>query len=391
MTGFTPPPLVWETLGDVRAEAERFPGGAIDLTIGTPTDPPPPAVVAALGGSGAGAGLPAVDRHAAAPAGRVGLDGPPARRHRAGRPGRGHRRARRSWSPACRSGCGCAAPDRDTVLYPAISYPTYAMGATLASVRSVAGAGHRRPAPSTSPPSTADDAARALCLWRTRPGNPTGALDDLGAAAAWGRSHGVPGAERRVLRRAHLGRAGPHDPRARRRRACSPSTRSRSGRTWPGCGAASTRATPTSSASSPRCASTPGSWCPGPVQAAATVALADDVHVDEQRARYRRRLDVMLEALRRCGFAVELPGGAFYLWVPAADGDGAALTRWFAEPGRAARHPRRDLRARRRRLRPPRPGPARRGHRPGRGAPRRGGRRHRMTGRGGRAPGMMGR
>src|SRR3546814_2931792 len=28
-------------------------------------------------------------------------------------------------------------PDRDTVLYPAISYPTYAMGATLAGCRAV--------------------------------------------------------------------------------------------------------------------------------------------------------------------------------------------------------------------------------------------------------------
>ena len=28
-------------------------------------------------------------------------------------------------------------PDRDTVLYPSVSYPTYAMGATLAGARSV--------------------------------------------------------------------------------------------------------------------------------------------------------------------------------------------------------------------------------------------------------------
>ena len=282
-------------------------------------------------------------------------------------------------------------PERDTVLYPAISYPTYAMGATLASIRSVAGAGRRRPAPSTSPRSTAEDAARALCLWTNSPGNPTGALDDLGAAAAWGRSHDVPVLSDECYAELTWAGPGPHHPRARRRRACSPSTRCPSGRTWPGCGAASTRATPTSSASSPRCASTPGSWSPGPVQAAATVALADDVHVDEQRARYRRRLDVMLEALRTCGFVVEPPGGAFYLWVPAADGDGAALTRWFASAGRAARHPWRDLRAGRRRVRPPRPCPARRRHRPGGGAPRGGGRGTGMTGRGGRAPGMMGR
>ena len=54
----------------------------------------------------------------------------------------------------------------------------------------------------------AADAARALCLWVNTPGNPAGGLDDLGAAAAWGRAHGVPVLQRRVLRRVHLGRAG---------------------------------------------------------------------------------------------------------------------------------------------------------------------------------------
>jgi len=36
-------------------------------------------------------------------------------------------------------------------------------------------------------------------------------------------------------------------------------------------------------------------------------------------------------ALRAAGLPVDAPGGAFYLWVPAPDGDGAALTRRFAE------------------------------------------------------------
>ena len=36
------------------------------------------------------------------------------------------------------------------------------------------------------------DAARALVLWSNSPSNPTGALGDLGAEAAWGRAHGVP-------------------------------------------------------------------------------------------------------------------------------------------------------------------------------------------------------
>src|SRR3546814_8047083 len=54
-------------------------------------------------------------------------------------------------------------PDRDTVLYPAISYPTYAMGATLAGCRAV---------PFLDLDEIAeDDAARALCLWVNVPGN----------------------------------------------------------------------------------------------------------------------------------------------------------------------------------------------------------------------------
>src|SRR3569623_3345666 len=36
------------------------------------------------------------------------------------------------------------------------------------------------------------DAERALCLWVNTPGNPAGGLDDLGAAAAWGRDRGIP-------------------------------------------------------------------------------------------------------------------------------------------------------------------------------------------------------
>jgi succinyldiaminopimelate transaminase len=330
VSGFTPPPLVWETLGDVRAEAERHPGGAIDLTIGTPTDPPPPAVVAALGGSGQERGYPpsigSAELRAAASdwmARRLGATVPPeqvaatvgSKELVAGVP---------QWLRLRR-------PERDTVLYPAISYPTYAMGATLASIRSVA-------VPVT-PSGTldltaiaAEDAARALCLWTNSPGNPTGALDDLDAAASWGRSHDVPvlsdecyaeltwsGPARTILEHGDAGVLAVH------------SLSKRSNLAGVRCGFYAGDADLVGFLSQVR--KHAGFMVPGPVQAAATVALRDDVHVDEQRARYRRRLDVMLEALRACGFAIEPPGGAFYLWVPAADGDGAALTRWFA--GRA--------------------------------------------------------
>ena len=107
---------------------------------------------------------------------------------RSGRRVRRHEGVRRR---RCRSGCKLRTPARDTVLYPAVAYPTYEMGAILAGCRPV-------PVPPTPDGGLdlgaidAADAARALLLWVNSPSNPTGALDDLGAAAAWGRAHGVP-------------------------------------------------------------------------------------------------------------------------------------------------------------------------------------------------------
>jgi len=47
--GFRPPPYPYDRLDDLRRVAAALPGGAVDLSIGTPCDPPPPAVVRALG------------------------------------------------------------------------------------------------------------------------------------------------------------------------------------------------------------------------------------------------------------------------------------------------------------------------------------------------------
>ncbi len=74
-----------------------------------------------------------------------------------------------------------------------------------------------------------------------------------------------------------------------------------------------------------------GFMVPGPVQAAAVAAWADDAHVDDQRERYRARLDAMATALAKAGVDVALPAGAFYLWAPAPDGDAWALARRLAE------------------------------------------------------------
>jgi aspartate/methionine/tyrosine aminotransferase len=73
---------------------------------------------------------------------------------------------------------------------------------------------------------------------------------------------------------------------------------------------------------------------PGPVQAAGVVAFDDDRHVDEQRQRYLRRLEILAAALRAAGIEVRRPPGTFYLWVAAPGGDAWGLAqRLAAEAG----------------------------------------------------------
>ena len=219
-------------------------------------------------------------------------------------------------------------PERDTVLYPAISYPTYEMGATLAGCRAVPVALDEAWRLDLGSIDEAD-AARALCLWVNTPGNPAGGLDDLGAVAAWGRAHGVPvfsdecyveftwdGPPRTVLEHGTDGVIAVHSLSKRSNLAGA-----RVG-FYAGDGdlvhyLAEVR-------------KHAGFMVPGPVQAAAVAAWADDQHVDEQRARYRERLDLLADVLDDEGLDVSQPGGAFYLWVPAPDGDAWALTERLA-------------------------------------------------------------
>jgi aspartate/methionine/tyrosine aminotransferase len=70
---------------------------------------------------------------------------------------------------------------------------------------------------------------------------------------------------------------------------------------------------------------------PGPVQHAAIVALADDQHVEQQRNRYWNRMLRLREILAALELPVQLPAGAFYLWLAVPDGDAWAAARLLAE------------------------------------------------------------
>jgi succinyldiaminopimelate transaminase len=316
--GFVPPPYPYDRLDAAKAKAAAHDGGVVDLSVGTPCDPPPAAVVAALSSSNTERGYPAsIGSEALRSAISRWID----------------RRFDVAIAPIDIAACigtkefvattpqflRLRQPERDTVLYPTYAYPTYEMGAIFAGCRPVPVAHHADGSLDLASIDPAD-AARALCLWVNSPSNPTGALDDLGAAAAWGRAndvivlsdecyceftwdrpmssilqHGADGvlAVHSLSKRSNLAGvrvgfyAGDHDLvhylQEVRKHA--------------------------------------GMMVPGPAQAAGVIALDDDAHVVEQRDRYRRRLELMSDVVTAwSGIKVPLPAGGFYLWADVGDG-----------------------------------------------------------------------
>ena len=329
--GFRPPPYPFARLADAKAAADAHDGGVVDLSIGTPIDPPPPAVVAALGGSNTergyppSVGTPALRQAFAAWYERtLGVTVPTAQVAAC--------IGTKEFVGTLPQWLRLRTPDRDTVLYPAISYPTYAMGATLAGCRPVPVA--------LTPQGGLDlasidpaDAQRALCLWANSPANPTGAIDDLVAVAAWGRAHGVPvfsdecyvafaweGPPRTILSTGLDGVVAVH----------SLSKRSNLAGVRVGFYAGDAELV----AYLAEVRQHVGMMVPGPAQAAGVAALADDTHVKAQRDIYRSRLEHAADVLGGwAGVPVSLPAGGFYLWIEV--GDGWAFTDRLAREGGA--------------------------------------------------------
>ncbi|TFH20258.1 MAG: aminotransferase class I/II-fold pyridoxal phosphate-dependent enzyme [Acidimicrobiales bacterium] len=177
----------------------------------------------------------------------------------------------------------------------------------------------RRPANSTSIRSIRPTPS-GRWLWVNSPSNPTGALDDLEAAATWGREHGVPvfsdecyveftwsGPGRTILESGLDGIVAVH------------SLSKRSNLAGLRVGFYAGDAELVSYLQEVR--KHVGMMVPGPAQAAGIAALDDDEHVPVQRERYRNRLELLAGVLSAWSQEpVALPDGAFYLWIPVTDG-----------------------------------------------------------------------
>ncbi|MET0422117.1 MAG: succinyldiaminopimelate transaminase [Acidimicrobiia bacterium] len=339
--GFVPPPYPHDRLAALKARAELAPAGLIDASVGTPVDPMPEVAVQALVDAARGAtGYPAT----------IGFPS--------------YRNAAVGWidrrfgvSLAADQICACIGtkeavaslpralslrdPSRDVVLYPAVAYPTYAMGATLAGLRAV-------PVPvdhewrldlGAVDPADAD---RALVLWLNDPSNPTGVTatpDAMREAVEWARERGIVVASDECYAEFTYDDAGtPAAPVTALTTSTdgvlavhSLSKRSNMAGLRAGFFAGDLELITYLG----EVRKHGGLMTPAPVQAAAAAALGDDVHVREQQARYAARRATMLPALEARGLVHDGGPSAFYLWLRTAEGpsDGWAIAADLADTG----------------------------------------------------------
>ena len=342
-SGFVPPPYPHDRLVDLWEVADAAPGNIVDCSIGTPVDPVPEVAIEALRAAAPGAaGYPT---SVGSPELRAAACGWLARRFGV------------EVEPAAVIACvgtkemvaslprwlSLRDPRRDTVLYPAIAYPTYEMGARLAGLRAVPVPLDDRWRPDVTAVAPAD-AERGLVLWLNEPANPTGAAltpDELRATVSWARERGIVVAGDECYAEFTYDDAGGPGPLATVLDAGADgvlAVHSLSKRSnLAGMRVGFVAGDPQLVAYLGDVRKHAGLIVPSPVQAAATAVLGDDAHVDEQRARYSRRRKLTLDALGEWGLGHDGGPSTFYLWLRGADGgphagaDGWELARRLAE------------------------------------------------------------
>ncbi len=311
---FVPPPYPYDRLDALKQVADAVPGGVVDCSIGTPTDPVPDLVQAAVAAAAArsmgyppSAGTAALHEAVVAwMARRLGVEIAPD--HVAACVGTKEMVVSLPHFLALRD------PSRDTVLFPAVAYPSYDMGATLARLRAV-------PVPLDADwhldldAISAADADRALLLWINEPGNPSSSVADaayLERVAEWGRVHGVVVASDECYiefasHRTTILAAGLDGVLA----VHSLSKRSNLAGMRVGFFAGD----PVLVDYLVETRKHAGFMVPTPAQAAAVAALSDDAHVEVQRQRYEDRRSLAIDRLATVGLHHKGGEMIFYLWL----------------------------------------------------------------------------
>jgi succinyldiaminopimelate transaminase len=308
------PQFPWDALAPAAATASAHPGGIVDLSIGTPVDPVPDLVRAALAGASDSPGYPltrGTGQLRAAAAGWL------ARKHGvlvdpdSVLPVIGTKELI-AWLPTL-LGCGPS----DAVSYPELAYPTYDVGARLAGALPVA----------TDEPDGVG-AIPVRLAWLNSPSNPTGRVltrTRIRALVSWARDAGTvlasdecyidlgfDAAPSSVLHPANCGASH-----ASLLAVYSLSKRSN----LAGYRAGFVAGDPGLIASLLEVRKHAGLMVPAPVQAAMTAALGDDSHAERQHARYAGRRDRLRPALEQAGWVVSHSEAGLYLWASHPDYD----------------------------------------------------------------------
>jgi succinyldiaminopimelate transaminase len=300
------PDFPWDRLAPAKARAAAHPDGLVDLSMGTPVDPVPDLVQAALA---AAANAPGYPPTAGTPQLRAALldwvvaqCGAP--------PGIGvlptvGSKELVGWLPTL-LGLGPG----DTVVIPSLAYPTYEVGARLAGATVVRADSLVALGPTT----------RVRLVWVNSPGNPTGRVlpaPHLRKVIDWARERGAvvasdecylplpwdaePVSALAVCAGDVTGVLAVHSLSKRSNLA--------------GYRAGFVAGDPALVARLLEVRKHAGMIVPAPVQAAMVAALSDEHHVAEQRARYGARRAQLAAAFARAGFTIEHSAAGLYLWL----------------------------------------------------------------------------
>ena len=311
------PEYPWDELAPLAEKARAFPGGAVDLSVGTPVDPVPAVIQEALA---AAANAPGYPLTAGTPELRSAAAGWLARSLDVHvdpvsvLPVIGTKEFI-AWLPTM-LGLGPA----DTVLYPSLAYPTYDIGARLCGAASARVGDVAEGSLDHGTLAAAPDGSRLL--WVNSPSNPTGRVlpaASLRDAVGWARSRGAVLASDECY--IELGwhttpvsvlhesvRGGSLDGVLG---VFSLSKRSN----LAGYRAGFVTGDPALMKDLLLVGRQAGMIVPGPVQAAMVAALSDDGPAAEQKARYAARRAILAAGLTAAGFRIEHSEAGLYLWA----------------------------------------------------------------------------
>ncbi|MFZ1361935.1 MAG: succinyldiaminopimelate transaminase [Candidatus Nanopelagicales bacterium] len=320
------PDFPWDKLGPFRSTAAEYPDGVCDLAIGTPVDPVPELIQAALREHTDTPGYPTTH-------GTVEL-----------------REAARDWLANTHGVLGVDAESilptigskefvaglpgflglgaGDTVAIPEVAYPTYEVGALLAGATPVRADSLTQLGPVTP-----------KLLWINTPSNPTGKvlpIDHLRKVVSWARERGVIvasdecyidlGWDEKPISILHPDVCDGDFTNLLAVHSLS----KRSNLAGYRLGFVTGDSALVAQLLEIRKHS--GFMVPSPVQAAGVAALRDNSHVEVQRERYAARRSQLKEALESAGFRIDESAAGLYLWATRDESCWDTLA-WLADRG----------------------------------------------------------